>query len=159
MRHAEAVEKSHHHTDKDRELSSTGIQQSIKMGAYLASGNMQPEMIFCSPAERAKETAALVAERFKLSQQQISEADLYDASVRTFLDFINKLDSIYNNVLCVGHNPTLSYLAEYITKAEIGSMSPGSVAIIRFNISSWVEVSQGSGELLNYITPETISMI
>src|SRR5690606_33896289 len=95
MRHAEAVEKSHHHTDKDRELSSTGIQQSIKMGAYLASGNMQPEMIFCSPAERAKETAALVAERFKLSQQQISEADLYDASVRTFLDFINKLDSIY----------------------------------------------------------------
>lgn len=55
--------------------------------------------------------------------------------------------------MCVGHNPTISYLAEYMSKAEIGDMTTAGIAIITFNIASWSEVSQGNGELLRYLTP------
>jgi phosphohistidine phosphatase len=61
------------------------------------------------------------------------------------------------NVLCVAHNPAISYLAESLTKAEIGDMPPCGLAIIKFNINSWKEVSQGSGELENYIYPGMLS--
>ena len=157
MRHAEAVDKSHHQTDKDRELTPFGVQQSIRMGAYLSGENFLLDVIYCSTAERARQTASLSAEKIKLDPQKIiAEGALYDASVRIFFDFINKLDNGYNNVMLIGHNPALSYLAEYLTRSEIGSMSPGGTAIIRFGITSWSEVGQGNGELVYYLTPETV---
>ena len=55
--------------------------------------------------------------------------------------------------MCVGHNPTITHVAEYITKAEIGDLVPGGLAIIQFNFNSWNEVSEGNGELVNYIYP------
>lgn len=157
MRHGEAVDKSHHQSDKDRDLTPVGVQQAIKIGSYLSGENFLVETIFCSAAERARQTAMLTAEKLNLDAQKIIVDDeLYDASVRIFFDFISKLDNAFSDVMYVGHNPALTYLAEYLTGSEIGNMTPGGTAIIRFNISSWSEISQGNGELVYYLTPETL---
>jgi phosphohistidine phosphatase len=154
VRHAEALAKSAHQPDKERQLTTAGVQQVLQAGTYLQRENLALDAIFSSTAERAKQTASIVADIIKLDTQRVFfEDDLYDASARTFFSFIGKLDNGYNHVMCVGHNPTISYVAEYLSKAEIGDMATAGIAIISFNISSWTEVGQGNGELLRYLTP------
>src|SRR5688572_11841500 len=158
IRHAEAANKSAYQTDKERELTSKGVQQSFQVGAYLVRENFNIDVIYSSSAERAMQTASMVGEVMKIDLQKIFfDEGLYDASVRTFLDFITKIDNSFNQVICVGHNPALSYIAEFLTKAEIGDMMPASVAVIRFELSGWSEVSQGNGELLQYFHPDMLT--
>lgn len=154
-RHAEAVEKSSHQSDKDRELTPAGVQQSFQIGAYLLRENFTPDIIYASIAERARLTASLAAETMKFDASKILlEEELYTASVRTFFGFLCKLDDAYQKVMCIGHNPVISYLAEYLTKAEIGDMTTAGIVIISFDVSSWNELSQGNGELLYYLHPQ-----
>ena len=86
----------------------------------------------------------------------ILEEELYSATTRMFFEFVSRLDQDLNHVMCVGHNPTLTYLAEYFTKESIGDLVPAGVVVIKFDINAWSEVSQGNGQLVKYITPETI---
>ena len=154
LRHAESSEKQHGQSDKERELTSRGVREALLIGTYLYKENISFDTVFCSVAVRAKATAGLIADAMKFSIEKIVEQEaLYDASTRTFFQFISQLNDHEQTILCVAHNPSISYLAESLTKAEIGDMPPGGLAIIKFNIHSWKEVSQGNGELQNYIYP------
>jgi phosphohistidine phosphatase len=156
-RHAEAAQSHSSDGDRDRELTSKGISQSHQMGTYLLNNNFTVSTVFCSPALRTHQTAAITAEAMKINAGEIvMEEELYNATTRTFFEFINRLDSALDAVMCVGHNPTITYLAEYFTKESIGDMSPAGIAIIKFDITSWAEVSQGNGHLVKYISPELI---
>jgi phosphohistidine phosphatase len=155
FRHAEAVDKRVHESDKDRELTGQGVTQSVQMGVYLSRGLFTLDGIFCSTATRARQTATLAADAMKFDTQKIVYDDeLYDASTRTLFAFITRIDDGYDHVMCVGHNPPISYLAEYFTRENIGDMTTAGIAIIQFNISTWSEASQGNGTLLHYLHPD-----
>ena len=83
--------------------------------------------------------------------------ELYEASTRTFFHFIAALDDTNKHVLCISHNPVISYVAEYLTKEEIGDMAPAGLVTIKFNIASWKEIGEGNGALENYIYPEMLA--
>lgn len=157
LRHAQSADKQMGQRDIERELTPTGVKQSIIMGTFLFRQNIFPDIILSSTAERAKATAGLIADTVKVTVDKIQlQEDLYDASTRTFFQFLTQLEDEYQNILCVAHNPAISYVAEYLTKAEIGDMSPAGLAIIKFNIQSWKEVGEGNGELINYVNPEML---
>lgn len=156
-RHGEATQSHSKDGDKERELTSKGISHSNQIGTYLLSNHFDVKTIFSSTALRAHQTAAITAEAMKIDTSEIIlEEELYTATTRMFFEFINRIDSAHVNVMCVGHNPTITYLAEYLTKESIGEIVPAGVVIIKFDINSWSEVSQGNGQLVKYITPETI---
>jgi phosphohistidine phosphatase len=158
LRHAQSAEKQIGQNDRDRELTPRGVKQALLIGNFLLQKKTLPDIIMCSTAERAKSTADLVLEVLKLDAERILLRDeLYEASTRTFFQFVSQLEDNLHHVICVGHNPVISYLAEYVTKAEIGEMVPAGMAIIRFNINSWKEVSEGNGELLQYIQSEMLT--
>lgn len=158
LRHAESSEKLPGQPDKERELTSRGIREAILVGAYLYREKTSFDIVLCSVAARAQATANLMADAMKFENEKIVLEDaLYEASTRTFFQFISHINDEHQNVLCVAHNPAISYLAESFTKAEIGDMPPCGLAIIKFNISAWKEVSQGNGELQNYVYPGMLS--
>jgi phosphohistidine phosphatase len=157
IRHAQAVEKNSNQTDKDRELTQTGVQEAIQIGNILFDRKFLPEIIYASSAERTIQTALIVANALKCDKENVHYEDaLYDASTRTFFQFIAALDDNLHKVCCVGHNPVISYLAEYLSKGEIGDMTTGSCAIIKFEFSRWMEVSQRAGELVTYLQPSAL---
>ena len=154
LRHAEAAAKEARQDDKTRELTQTGIKDCMHLGARFLEEGIHFDLLVSSSALRAEQTAGLIAESMKVENPRIHPEDvLYEASVRQLLDYVNNLEDGYNNVLLTGHNPGISYLAEYLTKADIGDMIPGSVAIIRFEFSSWKQVSENTGELVKYVSP------
>lgn len=158
MRHAKAASAESRQDDKSRELTSKGVKQSRHMGAWFDERKIRFDLIATSSATRAEETAHLVVEGMDVEPpRMIIEDVLYQASVRQFLDYINNIEDGYDHVLIVGHNPTISYLAEYLTKADIGDMSTGSVVIVTFDFQSWKLVSENTGILERYLPPEQSS--
>jgi len=157
LRHAESSEKQPGEPDKDRDLTPVGVREALLVGTYLFKENTKIDQVICSIAQRADATARLIADAMKFDPDRISRQEaLYEASTRTLFQFILQLENLHHNILCIGHNPSISYLAESITKAEIGDMPTGGLAIIKFNIGSWTEVSQGNGELQNFIYPKML---
>jgi phosphohistidine phosphatase len=152
LRHAQSAERQPGQTDFDRELTTKGIKQSVQVARYFLDQKTFPEIIHSSLAQRAKFTTDLITDALKYDPERIFfHEDLYEASTRTFFQFITSIDDNFHHVLCVGHNPAISYLAEYLTKAEISEMVPAGMSIIQFNIDSWKEVSEGNGLLIKYV--------
>lgn len=157
MRHAQSADKQPGQPDKERELTPRGMRDSVKIGTYLYTQKISPDVIVSSTATRAKATAGLLLDALKLMPEKIRLNDeLYEASVRTFLQEINQLEDDLNHVICVGHNPAISYLAEYLTKSEIGDLTPGGLVIIQPDTLLWQKVGEGTCRLVKLITPETL---
>ena len=157
MRHAQSADKHPSQPDKERELTLQGTRDALSIGVHLYQQKINSDLILSSTATRAKHTADLVADAAKVMPDKIQlEEELYTASVRTFLELINQIDDTFNAVMCVGHNPVISYLAEYLTKAEIGDLPPAGLVMIQFNGQHWKEIHQGSGELISFLTPENL---
>jgi len=158
LRHAQSAEKQQGQSDIERELTPRGIQEAAIIGSFLKKEGYLPEMIITSCANRAKSTSGIIADALQIDHDQvIEEQDLYEASPRTFLSIINNLETEQQAILMVAHNPTISYLAEYLSKAEIGDMQTGGIALIEFNLSSWSQVDEGNGELIRYTFPAEVS--
>ena len=154
LRHAMANEKESGQKDMDRFLASQGIQVATKIGHHFKQEGIQPDMIISSPAVRAVATATLIAEQLKYNTDLVHLNDeLYEASVRTVLQVVNRLKNEWNKVFIVTHNPSVSYLAEYITQAEVGSIVPGGYVHIRFSKDDWAQISEGNSELVEYKDP------
>jgi phosphohistidine phosphatase len=121
------------------------------LGKYLKDEGVIADALICSNAQRAQLTAELLANQleFNIDQIQINER-LYEASIREFVDFLSKLYNNYNSVLIVGHNPTITHVADFLSNTEINGMSPGAVVQINFDVESWDLISKGLGEFINY---------
>jgi phosphohistidine phosphatase len=155
VRHAEAAQAVTGVKDIERELTAKGYRDAPRVGRYLHENAFFPDMIISSTALRAKSTAELLAEQLKYELNQISyDEDLYNASIRTLLSAVNASKATLNKLLLVGHNPALSYLAEYLTGDEIGNMEPAAFAHIQFKLDDWSAISENTGTCLAYKTPE-----
>jgi len=158
LRHAESKEKQIGQDDQDRKLTPRGMREALLMGNYLFKEKAPIDVILSSTAERAKATAGLVVDGLKWDSKRITfSEELYEASTRTFFHFIAALDDSNRHVLCISHNPVISYVAEYLTKEEIGDMAPAGLVIIKFSIASWKEVGEGNGALESYIFPDMLA--
>jgi len=157
LRHAETAEKLFGQQDKERELTQRGVREALLIGAHLYKENISFNAVYSSSAERARTTAGIVADAMKFDADTVHIEDaLYDASTRTFFEFVTQLDNGLQHVLCVGHNPVITYLAESLTKEEIGDMPPGSMVTIKFVAEQWKAIEPGSGELEGFIRPEML---
>jgi phosphohistidine phosphatase len=143
--------------DFDRELNGRGRSDAPKMGRKLYEMEARPDIIISSPAARARLTAEFVCEQLKYDPEKILyNEDIYEASVRTLLGVINGIEDKYSRVMIFGHNPGFTFLAEYLTKKEIGNIPTCGVVNIEFDLDSWKEVSGGNGELKSFIYPKKV---
>lgn len=157
LRHAESAEKQFGQQDKDRELTQRGVREALLIGSHLYKESVSFDAVYSSKATRASTTAGIVADAMKLDNDkiQVDEA-LYDASTRTFFEFVTQLDNDLQHVLCVAHNPVISYLAESLTKEEIGDMATAGLVSIKFPVDQWKLIEPGTGELEGYVKPEML---
>ena len=156
-RHAQAFDSEPGISDYDRELTGQGMKDSSRMGKFLSDHQLKPDLILSSAASRAKNTAIMMAEQLNYNTERIVlDEELYEASVRIFLKLINELDDQYEKVLMLGHNPTISHLAEYLTDSEVDNVRKAGIVIINFEIKSWAEVSKSVGHMEAYHHPDNI---
>lgn len=151
IRHAHAEKFSESNKDIDRKLTSEGMKAASLLGKYLNDEGVKPDRIISSFAQRAQLTSELVASQLDYEFEAIQEKEgLYESSVREFVDFLCQLENEDSIVIIIGHNPAITYAADYLSDADISGMSPGSVVQINFRIENWSELVKGPGEYMNY---------
>lgn len=157
LRHAKSDWSVSGQKDFDRELNNRGLNDAPRMGRKLYDMEVYPDLLISSPAKRTRLTTDFIVEQIKYDPERVVfNEDIYEASMRTLLSVINNLDDKHHRVMLVGHNPGFTYLAEYLTKQDIGNVPTCGVLNIEFNDLNWKEVSGGTGQLRWFIYPKMV---
>ncbi len=154
IRHSDANVAFRGQTDADRELTESGAVRAMQLANLLKSRNLQADLILSSTAIRGRQTAELLGEKnLKPQQEIIFSDDIYESSVRIMLSVITNLAEELQRVYIVGHNPILTYLAEYVTGNVVEVLEPCGVLWLTTDQEQWKEVTAGSMRLKDYLSP------
>ncbi len=155
VRHARAEDGSSFFGDFDRELTSSGTIDAARMGKFLADKGLKPDLLVSSSAARAFQTARIMAEQLHYEYEAIKTTrDLYDNGPKAYLAAVNSAPEKCRHLMVFGHNPDITYFAEYLTNYDLGSMSKGSVVTVEFTNLDWEEVSSRTGKFISYDAPK-----
>jgi len=158
LRHAQSAERQGSQPDELRELTTHGSWQAEQIGIFLRNNKKNPDIICSSPAIRAHQTALNVVKQIDYDTGKIELVEsIYNLTVDAFFDLIASIDNILSHLMIVGHNPMISYIADFLINGKTGNMSPATLAIIEFDTTTWQEVSQGVGTLVSFVSPEHIN--
>ena len=147
VRHGKAEKAGTEKPDFKRDLVERGEKDVFKNTTALAL-HYTPEQIVSSPANRAYQTAKIVAKVFQIDKKEIiKEESIYEASMSALMHVINHLDNTKNCVLLTGHNPAFEYAVEYLTGQYINELPTAGIAVIEFSIDDWRMVSKELGIL------------
>ena len=139
MRHGQAYDSQ---PDFDRELTDKGMRDVRRQGQLLFK-NTIPHRFIVSSAVRATQTIGHLKEEIKFDEKIIQfEPSMYNAATRELFDVVVNLDDLWPAVCLIGHNPSITFLAEFLTRDDIGYMNPGGVVKMSID-GSWSQVSQG----------------
>lgn len=157
IRHAKSDWSNPEWTDFSRPLNQRGLLAAPKMGAYLKSLDIMPDIIYSSDANRALTTARYLAEKVGYDTNAIIQNhSLYESTLAQYLSVITAIDDIHSTAWIVGHNPIQTLLVQYCTDAPITHLPTCAVAHIEFDIPSWNMVSRSLGNLRHLYTPKTL---
>lgn len=142
MRHAKA-EHTSGLRDFDRALTDEGMRDTRSQAIHIFKDNL-PDKFVVSAAVRTVQTVQFLQEALRFDDDRIQyDETLYLASSREMFNVITHLDDLWKSVCIVGHNPTISYMAEYLCGEEIGDMTTSGVVKVNFD-GSWANISQRS---------------
>ena len=154
LRHSYA-EDSANQSDRSRALTHDGVAKVRTLGRHLVKQDFDVDMIYCSPALRTTETAQHLTEELGFSESLVKyDESIYGASVRELLQVVNATDLSFTKVMIIGHNPAISFLGDYLTKADIEFVAPCGLVHMSFDGLAWNEVTQGAGELIARYHPD-----
>ena len=148
MRHAKSSWGNPSLSDHDRPLNKRGEKACRTMGTFLSQQNRVPDKIICSTAKRARETVTGLLETLSIECEIVYTRALYLADVDTMLEQLHPLSIEFRVVMLVGHNPGMDEFLEVICN-EPEHMPTAAIAEIRFNISSWQELTANTPAKLN----------
>ncbi|MDP9080552.1 MAG: histidine phosphatase family protein [Bacteroidota bacterium] len=150
VRHAKA-EKDTAGRDFDRPLKYIGMQDAGFMADRIKDKGLIPELIITSPAQRTLTTAEIFADHLGLPEPAKNKA-IYEASEKTLLRVINAFPNEVGFVALVGHNPGIAYILQYLT-GETREVHTSTTALIDFEVDDWALLTEDSGKLVYYSSP------
>lgn len=154
IRHAKSDWGNADLRDFDRPLNKRGKANAPDMAERLVRQRIVPDLIVSSPALRALTTANFFATAWKIAPEAIQkEPTIYEASIKSLVSVINKIDNRYDRIALFGHNPGLTDLANYFD-GHIDNMPTCSVLMLEFPFDDWRMVSADTGKVLLYDYPK-----
>ena len=139
LRHAHADPSAPGQDDRLRPLSEVGIAEARAAGDWLRGHGLAPDRVLCSPAQRTRETLALLGDLGAVEVRE--DAAIYEASPGT-LAALADANRDARCLLLVGHNPGLEQLAALLSSGQSGDyrgMPPAGVAVLSLPADATVE--------------------
>jgi phosphohistidine phosphatase len=154
VRHAKSSWQNTTLSDEQRPLNKRGLRNAPEMGLRLNADNTNIDQIISSPANRAINTAKLLASGIGYDIKRIEQDDqLYFGGTSTILNLIHETGSDINSLMLVGHNPDMTMLLNRICGYQVDNMPTCAIAIVHLDCE-WPEVNDDSGELHNFDFPK-----
>ncbi len=143
MRHAKSSWSDPQLADFDRPLNKRGQRDAPRMGELLREHDLVPDRIFCSSAQRARETASLVVQASGFAGAVETTDQLYHASPDAYLALLRQQADM-PRVMVIGHNPGLEELVFRLT--DLDETLP-TAAVARISLGDWNEIGNAPATL------------
>lgn len=148
IRHAKSSWSNPGLDDLERPLNKRGKRDAPFMGARLKEFGVRPDMVYTSPAKRARKTAKTIAECVGYPLERIQQhGDIYTSDLNKLLLVVRQTESRIGRLFLVGHNYVLTDLAEYLTSERLGNVPTCGIVGIAFDIDGWHQVAAAGGRL------------
>ena len=155
LRHAKAENAAPGSSDISRSLNERGKKEAQTIGTFIRKQNLAVELVLCSPAVRARETAELVLSAAERNANVGYDQRIYEAGPRQLLEVISEVDENQSAVLLVGHNPGMEELLRALTGRD-EPLATGTLARIDFSFDEWSRVAADKGSLELIVRPNEI---
>jgi phosphohistidine phosphatase len=163
LRHAKSAWNLPGLRDFDRLLAPRGEKAAPRMGRFIAENGLEPDLILCSPAARAKATLELVLPELAARPDVQFTEGLYGMGPGDMLRLIRALPQSCRHAMLVGHNPAMQALALDLAGVgdagaieALGAKFPtGALAVFDFDCG-WAEIAPGGGTLRLFMTPRAL---
>jgi phosphohistidine phosphatase len=161
LRHAKSSWKDVSLADHDRPLAPRGGRASKSMARHLRDRGIEPDLVLCSTARRARETLDRIAPALGTTAIEI-EPGLYGASAHGLLGRLHDVPDEIESVMLIGHNPAMEELAIDLARpsaaaSDLAAKFPtGALAVLTFTASTWRELGDGTAELVELVKPRDL---
>ena len=170
LRHAKSSWDHADLEDKDRPLASRGRAAAPMMGRFISQQNLQPDLVLCSSASRARQTWELVAAEWdqtdRLGMPPVEmHSSLYLATPGELLSAVRRIDDGIEAVMIVGHNPGMEQFASNLLaqgepkdlKKMAKKFPTAALAVIQLAIEHWSSLVFGIGRLETFVRPRDLA--
>ena len=126
-----------------------------------------PQLIISSPAERAKQTAELVAEICSYDRSIEWDASFYGGGSEDLISALSRLPNSIEHVMLVGHNPRMEETAaDLLNPTGMGWNDGPAIRIptaglicVELHITDWTVLRPGDAMLRWFIIPRLVKAI
>jgi phosphohistidine phosphatase len=141
VRHAKSSWEEPGGYDLDRPLLEKGIKRTMKVIRFLKERAVTIDLMISSPAERALQTAILVAQGIGYPEEKIRvERKIYDGYYDRILDLIYSTANNVNSLMIFGHNPTITQLANLFLHPGVDLLPTTGIICISFDTKKWESI-------------------
>lgn len=162
LRHAKSDWKDTSLDDFDRPLAKRGRRAAPRMGAYLQTQGLEPDLILCSSARRARNTLKLLLTALASAPEIGYLKTLYLAPPSRMQSILRRQSPETGRILLIGHNPGLARLAlglageDGSARARRMAKKFPTAALARFRIPAWESLGHEPAELLDFVRPRDL---
>lgn len=152
--------------DQDRPLNPRGAKAAPLIGRFMRTHKLEPELVLCSPARRARESWKLASAELRSAPRLLMEDALYDfGNGGRILETVRVRADTAKSVMVVGHNPSIERLAQRLVgkgdaklRKRLNEKYPtGALAVITFEAAAWGDVEDGKGTLASFTRPRDLT--
>jgi phosphohistidine phosphatase len=166
LRHAKAVPPDPQADDHARELTVRGMHDASAIARYIRKNGFEPQLLLASTSARTRQTAELVLREIEAKADY--REGLYLAEPGKILSFIEGAPQGISSLMVIGHNPGLEELATRLAREAVRrkerarrdvleeKFPTAALAVLDFDIAKWREISQGAGELADFVRPRDL---
>ena len=138
VRHAKSSWEEPGESDMDRPLMEKGVKRTMKIIRFLKEKAVSIDLMISSPAERAFQTAILIANGIGYPEDKIMvERKIYDGYYDRILVLIYASSDDVSSMMIVGHNPTITHLANLFLHPGVDLLPTGGTICISFDTNEW----------------------
>ena len=144
--------------DHERPLAGRGRRAAKAIARHLRDQGIEPELVLCSTARRARETLERIEPALGAPTVLI-EPGLYGASTDELLERLRGVPDEVGSVMLIGHNPGIQLLALELARParELEANYPtAALATLAFPGASWAALGRGGAELVGFVRPREL---
>lgn len=162
LRHAKSAWDTGAPTDFDRPLAKRGRKDAPRMGEWLRDTGLVPDHVVSSPANRARETTAMVCNTLGFATARVVwDGRIYEGTVGALLEVLADCPATAPTTLLVGHNPGLEMLVRWLGGDAVRTPLEGKLlptaAVARVKMpESWSALGPGAAKVVSIMWPKQL---
>jgi phosphohistidine phosphatase len=131
---------------------------------HLRAGDLNVDLVLCSPARRTRETWDGIRHGLPVAPEVRFVSEIYEATADELLDVLHQVDRRYASVLLIGHNPGMEDLAGGLVAGgkpkALGRLDEGfptgALAVLSLDVG-WADLDRGGARLETYLRPRDLA--